>query len=299
MMSAKSSIITFSILFSNKGLDAKWWSFFIVFFSKRSSTVFWLLDSLYSFYFRLMKSSHKKILMTVGVVIFVTALSLWMYFKYIYKTPWEICIDVVKGMFQDIQDGKTAKDRVSKEYWDMITKYPQAYIITDAVFSENKTLQWTWDVVVERKGKEWTQYFSLEKVNEEYKIVTSFNYIFFGNPGYEIDNAGEIPRWWDTRKARLLDSIQKGLKIEITDVKRPYSNDNEWVTWNVKVINTTDYDISNLWLTIYHYDKDNISISPSTTLVPKVSKNWRSEVSWFALHCWECVTHKAEIEIKK
>lgn len=48
-MSAKSSIITFSILFSNKGLDAKWWSFFIVFFSKRSSTIFSNLIHLMAF----------------------------------------------------------------------------------------------------------------------------------------------------------------------------------------------------------------------------------------------------------
>lgn len=245
-----------------------------------------------------MKFLFKKFLLLALIVIGVVSISGGLYYKLLYKTPEEKALTLVVMMFDNLKKNRDVTNMISEDLLQTLKTNELVYAMSDdTFFVENSLIKDANLVVIGRKGKlttwqEHTQYFSIKKTGNEYKIDDSIDYVMHKNTWYQL---AETPQnMTDNKITKMIELIWSGLKMEITDIEHP-SYSPEWTKGTVRVTNNSDYDLQNVSLIVYNYDNGGVSISPDIVFISSIPKHGRAETPWTSMNCSECITHKVEL----
>jgi hypothetical protein len=140
------------------------------------------------------------------------------------------------------------------------------------------------------------QEFKLVIRDGKFKIIDSYNLIaLFLN--MEIVEK-EWTFFWDKQKEDIINELEQNLKLEV--LKKGFHKYTDASSGELRLINNSKYDISNVEILIEHYDNEGKSVNTDTESVSEIIRaNGYREFDWYTSNCRSCETQKFKIKFRR
>ncbi len=132
--------------------------------------------------------------------------------------------------------------------------------------------------------------FLLKKIENQWKIYDTYNYIVFPNPS---PIGTEWSSFWDKEKDGVLSSLKKNLKLEV--IEKGTISQSGYAEGSLRLLNNSEYDINTIKIDIEHFDANGKSVNLDTEYLYDIKKNGYREFEWTTLNCYSCFNQKFEI----
>lgn len=140
------------------------------------------------------------------------------------------------------------------------------------------------------------QEFKLALRNGKLKIIDTYNVIALFLNMDIVEK--EWIFFWDKEKEDIIRELENSLKIEV--VKSGYHEYSDAVKGDLKLINNSKYDISNVEVLIEHFDQEGKSVNTDTEYISEVIRaNGYREFDWTSFDCKSCYTQTFKIKFRK
>lgn len=140
------------------------------------------------------------------------------------------------------------------------------------------------------------QEFKLAKRDGKLQIIDTYNLIGLFLNMKVVDKEWDF--YWDKQKEDIVKDLEGKLELEVvTKGHKKYSSS---VVGDLKLINNSDYDISNVEILIEHFDSDGKSVNTDTEYLSEVIRaNGYREFDWYTSDCKSCSKQQFSIKFKR
>ncbi len=104
--------------------------------------------------------------------------------------------------------------------------------------------------------------------------------------------------FWGYGKNNIIKHLQENLKLEV--VKTANVNKYGRSIGKLRLTNNSEYDITDIYILIEHFDKNKKSVNTDTEFIYDIiRKNGYREFSWSTSNCSKCWSQKFQINYTK
>ena len=140
------------------------------------------------------------------------------------------------------------------------------------------------------------QEFKLANRNGELKIIDTYNLIASFLNMKVVDKEWDF--YWDRQKDDIVKELEKELVLVV--VKKGYKKYSDASAGDLKLVNNSNYDISNVVILIEHFDNSGKSVNTDSKYVSEIvrARGYR-EFDWITFDCKSCNNQKFKIKFRR